>query len=107
MTAYDVQVASESGRSGETIRVEADDAERAGAAALERVPAGWRVERVSDATDHGEAWGIDLTQNTEPAGTVIERAEDSAPLDWEPFETTDDAPGEAVVTEPPTDEPTA
>lgn len=71
MTAYDVQVENAAGTSGETVRVEAEDETTAAAAALERVPEGWTVARVSDATDHGEAWGVDLTTNIVPVGPTV------------------------------------
>lgn len=78
MTAYDVQVGSATGSSGDTLRIEAEDAESAGAAALTRVPEGWVVANVSDATDHGEAWGVDTTTNeVPPTGRLIEHNPDA------------------------------
>lgn len=91
MTAYDVQIVSPSGKSGETVRVEADDTEAAGAAALVAAPEGWVVERVSDATDHGEAWGLDLTQNVVPAGVVL-ISDGAPPPDVEPYVFPEPAP---------------
>lgn len=84
MTAYDVEVTSAGGTSGDAIRVEADSEATASAAALLRVPEGWVVSRVSDATEHGPAWGIDTTTNEVPPGPVIGETEPAPPSIDEP-----------------------
>lgn len=95
MTLYDVQVVSANGRTGDTIRVDAVDPEAASSAALALVPEGWTASRVSDASDHGEAWGFDTTAPDFPGGPLITEGGVADP------------PGEPIEPEGWVDEPTA
>lgn len=76
--AYDVRVESATGSSGDSVRVLAADETAATAAALERFPEGWVATEVSDASDHGDAWGTDLTQPGAPLGPIVTEGEPPA-----------------------------